>query len=420
MGWEETGVTDLLNIPSGMQMHWKFFNAFFKAFQERAYYAEVGPRPVFYDDLILDGPQISQTELKARLDSFNAAIQLNWTVSTLPFPPFTKTLAEQWLKVDTWDEFGTFTSALEDDLVDEDFWDYAEVRTLLTDDVFDSILVDYTFESNFHTTYWTGVYQLINLMEYRGLTIDTAVEPLGIFDDERDPRMYCNDRESFPNTASNQIDLDQMMLDSITESVFTIGAGTTTITSGKSRISDGIFANDDDELQTVSAEYNGMAGEPFVITPLAMEIRTRLQALDIDWHLDEQRQSSFTAWNAQDTKTRTPVTASLDVILESGVVTSIIYAPDAATYDATRYTNLNIPVNFDMLTGENSLDKSVVPDIRLVYTVDTTPVAPVPFPPVGGITFHRKNREQTNSFILDRAICRIPLEFLEYQEQTPP
>lgn len=419
MGWEETGVTDLLNIPDRMQMHWKFFNAFFKAFQERAYYTESGgsfvPRPAFYDDLILDGPQIHQTELRSRLNSFNQAVRINWPVINLQVPPFGKALAKQWLKVDTWDEFGTFTDALEDDLADEVFWEYAEVRALLTDDVFDSILVDYTYENNFNPAYWTGIYQLINLMEYRGLSIVTGPEPIGIEDDQRNPRLHCTGREDF--TGNGPV-FDDLIAESVIDSVITT-QGTKTITSGEAQaFSSSHFR--DGESESASVSYQGMANDPFVITPLAMDIRTKLDARIEERSVDQQIKFNTVIWDIQDTLDITNIPSTRVAITIGGVAQPLVYTPDIATFFADRIQNLNIPVSFEVLTGKNKLDRSAVPDIRLTQTVDTTPVTPVIIPPVDSITRVTKSRAQGNTYILDRAICRIPLELLEYQEQTPP
>lgn len=407
-GWDILGIADLNNIPSRYSVSWIFFNSFFKAFQERAFYTDGVPRPIVYDDLILDGPQIGAFELRQRLNSFNGLIRDNWPISLFPVERF----ARPWLKVDTWDTFGSFTAALEDDLEDFEIWSIADVKILLTEDVY-NLIFSYQFENNFNPAYWSGIYKLLNIMIYRDMTISTAIETPDLEPNQIDPVLVCNGSETFSETGT---DLDALIINSLVESTILV-AGTTTITSGTLR-ADSTADKDEVIFESASVQYGGMLTDPFFKTPLAMEVRTRLSLRggNSSATVDGQRERQFTLWDSQFNNSITPIPASVDVTTVEGVVGAPVYAPDQATFDGLRFQNLNLPLSFDEEISTTTMDILGVPDIRIDNTIDTSLATPPEFPYVNNIRFNTKTRVEDSEYILDEAIIKIPVDDLIYRE----
>jgi len=147
MSWAEEGF-DPANLQAGYTPSWKFINAFFKAFQERANYIEGSDKSDKYDDLFLTGSQIGSTELMSRLNKFNGFVVGNFEFN---FSLFKLDDGTHWFKQVTWDRIVSFNaeetpfsdrqkfSGRGLSVIDLEIWDREALRELLGDVVYDMI-----------------------------------------------------------------------------------------------------------------------------------------------------------------------------------------------------------------------------------------------------------------------------------------
>lgn len=197
MGWEV--ITNKLNsgslesLPEGTVPDADFYNAFFKAYKERADYIYKSEKSTEYDDLLLVDDMgntrsgILSIELKRRLEQFNDLVISN------------KNNSVKWYKESSWDEIVALPEEnLIDPIYDDDpdlglvtliEWTDEEVEALLGSETYDDIFNNYSVIVTKKASYWSGIYKLLKyVFKYQEMIVDIRPAPVEI--DE--PIIYFN------------------------------------------------------------------------------------------------------------------------------------------------------------------------------------------------------------------------------------
>jgi hypothetical protein len=423
MGWEETGVEDLENIPDLFPLSWKFFNAFFSAFRERAPYMTVGPRAEEFDEMMFDGPQIGYQEFIIRISWFHREVMLPQFGSFVGFGGGSFDVSNSWLTEEKWELYGSFTAGGGEDTPngpDVAQWDEEAFRILLTEDEYESLFDEENPDLSIlvRPTYWSGVYKLItNVMKYVTLPITTNLDP-----EPTIPHVVCNGTEEFRKTGTFS-ELEAITQESITNSTIT-PEGTTIISKGNIGATSSASLVEDVGIVNAGSSglgYEGMSSPPFFITPTAMEIRTYLWLRRgvISQSIDTEYRAFLDKWNETLIDERSDEPSGIKISTwEDGEDKGAIYIPDAITWNTIgRFKNLNLPTTFDELTFKNTIDTSSVPDIRVsnpLLPVESTPPA-VDNP--DGIVFVTNDRGEQNDYRLGSVAAKLPEDIFIYTEE---
>jgi len=412
-GWDVLGIADLENIPSGQHISWKFFNAFFSAFKERAYYTDEGEAPSEYDDKKFDGPQIASNELRRRLRWFNQQVGRNFAYEG-DFGP--TRIDTSWVKEESWVAVGEFTSGLSEDSPwpDVKFWDLAAITEIFTEDELKFVFTEeYSFYVNFRTSYWSGIYKLLTqCMKYRKMSIKTDIDP----EPER-AYIVCNGTAAY-NTLGTIDEFEDNILDSISNPTITPD-GTRTISEGSVGMASS-KNQDGNGVDEAGVRYEGMAMSPFYKTPTAMEVRTNIYRRRgrTTRTLDKELLAFSELWSMSDIVSRTDVVpATSTEIWVEGEFQSHVWVPDVVTWNSIgRQENLNLPTTFNELEMTNTIDISSVPDIRTDNTLDLTLATAPAEGNEDGIQVNHRGRSEQFEYTLSQAMAKIPEDDLIYKK----
>jgi len=284
MSFSDLGINDLEDIPSGYLVSWKFLNAFFKAFQERADYIEYASRAETYEDLILDNAQIATSELATRLSSFNGKV----------LSCFNRT---QWVKDSSWLELSSLSYERVGEptsnrqtvseglgIIDLEIWEEEDLRDLLTDDGYD-LVFDYSYSSSFNPLYWSSLYILLKyVMKYRKMTLSYAHEP-----NPPEPYLVINDRfievgQRFDD-GEDATDTNELFEEAVARSrggklTFDDGNNVLWRCSVESQSKSTSFKLQGDEGTVYNnlayVEARGLSSNPFCVVPSKMEMQVLL------------------------------------------------------------------------------------------------------------------------------------------------
>lgn len=412
MGWDDLGIPDMNDIPDRYLVNWHFFNAFFEAFQERADYVEDVARAVTYDDLILTGPQISATELRNRLATFNTNIRGFFQNNT-------------WYQESSWNQLSNFTS--QSTLANKTFptlgvitlteWDETALRALLTDDVYDLIFEDGSFDKNFRPSYWSGIYKLINeVLLYRDLSISVVHTPA-----PTEPILYLNGQETFNGSDT---DLSTIIIESIFESNI-IPNGNRRFAGGEvSFNSDYIKHSSGDVFTTQSATVNYFAinKDPFCKTPALMDIQL-LTWRDLGTGIGTREFAGTGNSGTADptnglslTQVNTPFFSSISRSTVNGVVQPFVWVPSQSLALLDYAENPHLSSNYDMGTGFTNIEVLAgIPDIRINNTVSNDLAVPgEPDGPFHPYESEKADAEFTGEYYLNMAMCALPQSEFEF------
>jgi hypothetical protein len=439
MSWDELLIDDLENIPAGYLVSWKFFNAFFKAFQERADYIEQAERAETYDALILTGPQIGSTELTGRLSifHFNAVSCFNNTT---------------WYKEQTWLDLKDYTNGLTSSthppvigmgIIDIEVWDEAALRTLLTDEVYESIFVSYSFDTNFNPSYWSGLYKLLSIvMFYRRLTIKTAHDP-----NPTEPYLVSNGLDIFRGAegTGSSVDagtdpitfLDNLVSESKSNpdssldrgSVLLSNINLSTDSRNRARNFQGFIGNVTNDSAGV---FSFIVTSPlFCVTPALMNIEILIDkqfgdiksTSDLLTHEAASESSSTLSYSDIEVSTKTGVVPASHTNTATSTTSGSpdtftnVYVPDQTTFSSFRAENPKFSISYSV--DRNLVDISTIADIRDTYSFSDT-LADDTEPPSAPTNFSNESHKRRTQGTYDKinlAICELPQDEFKFIEQ---
>lgn len=414
MGWDDLGINDMNDIPDRYLCSWKFFNAFFEAFQERADYVEDVPRAITYDDLIMTGGQIGVLELQSRLSTFNNNVRGFFNNNI-------------WYKESTWTELKSMTHVVTAsksrnksfpglDALTLTEWDEDALRELLTDDVYELIFENNSTDRNFRPVYWSGIYKLLNeVFLYRGLSVSEVYTP-----EPTEPILYLNGQETFSGSDEN---LSTVILDSILNSVI-IQNGNKTIANSNVIFNSSYFKNssgDEDISQLGSVIYNGITTDPFCKTPALMDIqillwRDRGSGGEESEGSGTGDENTATPTNSSQVQEKNdPVFSSITNKTINGEVQDTTYIPNQENVFLRYAQNPHFTSTFDEESGFTNVSLASIPDLRVSNSVSTsiavTGEADGPFNPFGSGT---GSSESTGEYFLNMALCALPQSEFEF------
>jgi len=402
MSWDDLNIPDLEDIPANYFVNWQFINSFIIAFQERADYIEGANRASTYDGLVFTNAQISSSDFRSRLLAFNSNVRSCFNA--------------QWVKEDTWDQMGTFTTDTITigggagsrfipgmGLIDIIPWDETELRLLLTDEVYDDIFTTYTYDINFKPSYWSGLYKLVKyVMLFRTLSIANDYNPT-----RNDPVLVLNDSESLSKVESG-LDLDGL----ITEA---INSPNTANQSFNNFIMDtalnyisrwnGLTHSDQCRIS-----YNSVTTDPFCQTPTLMDIRTVLWR-DLGNFLTTTSEEDDFFGNVEDSRLERswsePFSGSELYEVIGGVTQTPVLTGTPSGY---RAENRNFPVSHS--GGNTSIDIAGLTDLRFGYDFTVTQAPTTPF----------GSEEKAGQFVnyyLNYATCELPQDDFIFSIEPP-
>lgn len=412
MSWDDLGIPDMNDIPDRYLCSWKFFNAFFEAFQERADYIENVPRAVTYDDLILTAGQIGAVEFRTRLGTFKNNVRgcINNTT---------------WYKESTWTELSNFTHEATTanktfptlDVITLDEWDETALRALLTDDVYDLIFENDNFDVNFRPSYWSGIYKLINeVMLYRDLSVSNVYTP-----EPTEPILYLNGEETFTGFDEN---LSVILAESISDSTIFQGGNNKIMARGLVGFESTYrkFSNgNEDATQRGRVNYIGLTIDPFCKAPALMDIQL------LTWRAlgSGGVESEFSGTGDENTATPTngtrveqrnePVSSSKTTSVVDGEEQDPVYVPSQELYLLTYAQNPQFPSSYDEEAGFINISLASIPDIRVSNSVSSAlAVTGEPDGPAHPYTSSKFSAETTGEYYLNMALCALPQSEFEF------
>jgi len=405
MGWGDIGV-DPADIPDRFQVNWKFLNGFFEAFQERADYIEGAARAESYDSLLFTNSQVSASEFHSRLSIFNANI----------LSCFTSTI---WYKSSTWNQLSGFSSQATDlnsrdfgvpglTVIDLEPWEEVDLRSLLTDEVYEDIFGNGTGNKFVKPSYWSGLYKLLTeVMLYRDLTVTTAYNP-----NETEPILVLNGLETASDAGE---DLSSVVQNLNSSNKFNHGS--------KKLKSGGIGASTsyrklpngtEETTESAGGNYEGLTKNPFCKVPGLMEIEILL------WRDGGRRFSSFEQEGIQGEENGTeliefqePVASSFSQEKVDGSFEDPVWTPDEDSVGKKIAQNKHLGVSYNASEGTASVSLSSLVDIRSSHNVEQTP-SPEGEP--SGFKPFVSNINQTDeaTYILNIAMCALPQSSFEF------
>jgi len=410
MGWGDLGIPDMNDIPDRYLNSWKFFNAFFEAFQERADYIEDVARAVTYDDLILTAGQIGALEWQSRLSTFRNNVRGCINNNT-------------WYKESTWNELSSFTH--EATTTNKTFptlgvitlteWDEDALRILLTDDVYDLIFENDNFDVNFRPSYWSGIYKLINeVMLYRDLSVSVVYTP-----EPTEPILYLNGQETF---GGSDPDLATILAESINDSVIIQNGNRRFIGGGVNFSSTYRKTTIGEEItQQAMVNYFANTTEPFCKTPALMDIQL------LTWRNQGSISSEGAFAGTGDSGTANPTNgssvqasnepefSSLTESIINGEAQDTVYLPSLELLFLKYAQNPHFTSSHNPGTGLISINSSSIRDIRVSNAVsDALAVPGEPDGPFNRYSSSKNSGDAVGEYYLNMAMCALPQNEFEF------
>jgi hypothetical protein len=436
MSWDVLGIVDLEDIPSGQHVSWIFITTFMRAFKERLDFAEGPDKAEDYEDMLLNGPQISRSELVLRFSQLNGLVKSFFNNNT-------------WYKEETWLQLSTYTSGLATDddpdggmgVIDLEEWEEIDLRELLTDDVYELIFDSYAYDSNFRPSYWSGLYKLLRyVIKYRKLTIKLAYEA-----NPTEPYLVVNGTSIGSGLeAAEDMDVAAGLAAAIASTRTpdsTSSAGSRDLyrcvlsTESIYRTSYGPFHDPEHitfETGATSAYAKEVTGEPFCVVPAQMDIQFLVDRYTGDEYTTTDRQDyedfpngdEFIFYELDISSAKTDILPSTYHGFRPSEFEPIedTYVPDYTTYHSLRAENPKFGVSF--LGDRCKVDLSSIEDIRDSHSIED-PQAPKP--PTLQETHNGAGNTQNESKIvkyqtayhgLNLAMCELPQDFFEFPAET--
>lgn len=417
MSWAAEGF-DPGNLQAGYTPSWKFFNAFFRAFQERGGYIEGAEKADKYDDLFLTGSQIGATELMSKLNTFNGFVR-----GTIDFngSQFNLTDGTDWYKQSTWDQIVAFQAERVDvssrqrtlrglTVIDLDVWDEEALRELLTDVVYDMIFGSGSNQKFFDTRYWGGLYKLLNqVLLHRELSINYFFDP-----NPTQPYLVINKGET---SQFSGFELSEVVSKSINESTKFNNGVSSLGSSGVSTQTTYIKHPGQDEptiRKLASAGYSGNRQEPFCKSPTKMDIQLLLWVNkgDTDSNVENSGLSGEST-GIGIAEQGPPLFSSQTINVINGLAQDAVYVPNRDAFFSNIAQNPHFPISFSPETGTATISLASIVDLRTGSSV-TQPPSAVGEPEGNKAYSSILGHTQSNTNLLNMAFCSLPQGDFEF------
>jgi len=435
MPWSDLKISNLNEIPDRYLVSWKFFNAFFKAYQERADFIEGADRAETYDDIMLTGAQVSATVLRARLGNFHGKV----------LSCFNDTI---WYKSSTWSSLSFFSKGEATDkrklglgVIELEEWDEEALKTFLTEDIYDLIFTGYSFATAFDPAYWSGLYKLLSVMKYRKLTIHTGYEPTI----PTEPYLLINGvraGSSIKKEDGEEGNADALFTAAVSgansnatnSDAGSLTLATSSVSSQSRSVAGKAQGNEFTNVQNVAiAGFGKVTSDPFCVVPAQMNIQTLLyreNSRTVE-RIDEITIDAITevggklSWSYNRTVSKSdPINATITV--EGSYANEVVLPPKtlSATYDPSLQ-------EFQKKGAENPKfgvsfagDRCKVGIGSLVNVVNTNSFSNLQSPmqehPINNSSLVNSSEitaVESISYKLNLAMCELPQDEFDYPAQ---
>lgn len=399
MSWDELLIDDLENIPVGYLVSWKFFNAFFLAFQERADYIENCTRAIEYDSLLLDGPQIGATELNSRLSSFHVNVK-----SCFSGTVWIRAVSYNALKsfgVDVMPS-GAGSGARGLGVFDWEEWDEVELKEFLGDDVYDLIFGAYADATMRDSRYWSGLYKLLNnVMLYRSISLFTSAAPNPV----TEPYIVANGYKT--GFASNpDLNVGAAVSQALSDNPEREQGSTVLRRTFIGSLSSHLFPGVPDENSF--AIIAGYTGSWDLLAPTKMNI----EFLVFSGQGEALSNSSIVVFNdatdatdVSSTVINNPLSCSINTNIADDPAS--VYTPNQATFLADKAWNPKFAVGFN--GTHTTIDISAVDGVTNNHGVNVSPADSNP-----NVERSRNDSSATDNYIFNYAIAELPQDDFEF------